>query len=123
MKKFFQEFKQFISRGNVMDMAVGIIVGGAFTAIITALVNNILKPLLDCIPGMNDTSALQVVLKPELTDPATGEIIRKAVVMDFGSVITAIISFLITAFVLFLIIKAFNSVREGGKKLQEKQKK
>ena len=118
MKKFFQEFKQFISRGNVMDMAVGIIVGGAFTAIITALVNNILKPLLDCIPGMNDTSALQVVLKPELTDPATGEIIRKAVVMDFGSVITAIISFLITAFVLFLIIKAFNSVREGGKKLQ-----
>ena len=63
MKKFFKEFKEFITRGNVLDMAVGIIVGGAFTAIVNSLVKNILTPLINWIPGADGTSALQVVLR------------------------------------------------------------
>lgn len=121
MKKFFKEFKDFISRGNVLDMAVGIIVGGAFTAIINALVNNILTPLLNLIPGTGDTGALQVVLRdPVVVD---GNVVTEALVIDFGAVISAIITFLITAFVLFLIIKTINSIRAGGKRLAAKQKK
>lgn len=123
MKKFFKEFKAFITRGNVLDMAVGIIVGGAFTAIITALVKNILNPLLAMIPGMNDDGlgALQVILRAVYTD---GQLdMAKSVIMDFGAVISAIITFLLTALVLFIIIKTINSVHNKGKQLAEKQKK
>lgn len=126
MKNFFKEFKAFISRGNVMDMAVGIIVGGAFTAIITAIVNNILNPLLAMIPGSDGLGALQVVLRAVYTTDEAGKQVldtANSVIMDFGVVISAIITFIITAFVLFLIIKAVNSVRDGSKKFAEKQKK
>ncbi len=122
MKKFFKEFKEFISRGNVLDMAVGIIVGGAFTAIITALVNHILTPLINWIPGADNTGALQVVLRKAVLD-AEGNTITNALIIDFGAVISAIVTFLITAFVLFLIIKTINSIRAGSKKVAEKQKK
>lgn len=122
MKKFFKEFKTFITRGNVLDMAVGIIVGGAFTAIITALVNNILTPLINWIPGADNTGALQVVLRDAITDDA-GDVITEALIIDFGAVISAIISFLVTAFVLFLIIKTVNHVREKSEKLVEEYKK
>ena len=91
MKKFFKEFKAFITRGNVLDMAVGIIIGGAFTAIITALVNNILTPLLAMIPGSNDTGALQIVLRAVYDDAGALDV-TKSVIMDFGAVISAIIT-------------------------------
>jgi len=116
MKKFFKEFKEFISRGNVLDMAVGIIIGGAFTAIITALVNGILTPLINAIPGSDETSALQIVLIQATED-------TDAVILDFGAVISAVVTFLITAFVLFLVVKTINGIRNGGKKLAEKQRK
>lgn len=122
MKKFFKEFKAFITRGNVLDMAVGIIVGGAFTAIITSLVNNILTPLINWIPGADDTGALQVVLREAVLD-GEGKVLTQALVIDFGAVISAIISFLITAFVLFLIIKTVNAVRERSEKAVEEYKK
>ena len=122
MKKFFKEFKTFITRGNVLDMAVGIIVGGAFAAIITALVNNILTPLINWIPGADNTGALQVVLRDAITDDA-GNVITEVLIIDFGAVISAIISFLVTAFVLFLIIKTVNHVREKSEKLVEEYKK
>ena len=120
-KGFFKEFKEFITRGNVLDMAVGIIIGGAFTAIITALVNNILTPLLQMIPGMSDDGfgALQVVLR-EATINAEGVEIP-AVVMDFGIVISAIISFLLTAFVLFLIVRTVNRVHRKAEELKAKK--
>ena len=120
-KGFFKEFKEFITRGNVLDMAVGIIIGGAFTAIITALVNNILTPLLQMIPGMGDDGfgALQVVLR-EATINAEGVEIP-AVVMDFGIVISAIISFLLTAFVLFLIVRTVNRVHAKAEELKAKK--
>lgn len=134
MKNFFKEFKDFISRGNVMDMAVGIIVGGAFTAIITAIVNNILNPLLAMIPGTDGLGALQVVLRAVYVTDEAGKIVldeagrqvldtANSVILDFGVVISAVITFLITALVLFCIIKAINAVRNGSKKLAEKQKK
>ena len=122
MKKFFKEFKEFISRGNVLDMAVGIIIGSAFTAIITAVVGNILTPLINWIPGTGETGALQVVLRNAVYAD-DGSVLSEALVIDFGSVISAIITFLITAFVLFLVIKAINAVRAGGKLIVEKQKK
>lgn len=122
MKKFAKEFKQFITRGNVLDMAVGIIVGGAFTAIITSLVNNILTPLINWIPGADNTGALQVVLREAVTDES-GAVITQALIIDFGAVISAIVSFLLTAFVLFLIVKAVNGVRAKGEKLKEELKK
>ncbi len=122
MKKFFKEFKEFITRGNVLDMAVGIIVGSAFTAIITALVNNILTPLINWIPGADGTGALQVVLREATLDDA-GNIVTEALIIDFGAVISAIITFLITAFVLFIIIKTINSFRARSEKIKEELKK
>ena len=115
-KGFWKEFKAFISRGNVLDMAVGIIIGGAFTAIITALVNNILTPLLQMIPGMGKDGfgALQVVLKDAVVKD--GVTVAEAVVLDFGVVISAVISFLLTALVLFLIIRTINRVQEAARK-------
>ena len=119
-KGFFQEFKTFITRGNVLDMAVGIIVGGAFTAIITALVNNILNPLLKKIPGTgaDGIGALQIILKNAVLDEQ-GNVLQAAVVLDFGVVISAIITFLLTALVLFTIIKVVNGIHQRAKKAKE----
>ena len=119
-KGFWKEFKEFIARGNVMDMAVGIIIGGAFTAIITAIVNNILTPLLQMIPGMNGGyGALQLVLREATIEG--GVEVAPAVIIDFGVVISAIISFLLTAFVLFLIVRAVNRVHAKAEERKAKQ--
>ena len=113
MKKLFKEFKDFISKGNVMDLAVGMIIGAAFTAIITALVNGILKPLINLIP-IGDTG-LQTVLREAVLDEA-GNVKVEALILDWGSVISAIITFILTAIVLFIIIKAFNTLKEKAEK-------
>ena len=96
--KIIKEFKEFISRGNVIDMAVGVIIGGAFTAIVNALVDNILNPLIGIITGGVDFSSLSITIG-EGENPA---------VFAYGSFITAVINFLLVALVLFLIIKAMN---------------
>ncbi len=107
MKSFFDEFKAFISRGNVMDMAVGIIIGGAFTAIVNSLVEDLISPLLGLFGGMNfDQLALKL----------TGD-----VTLQYGKFITAVINFLIVAFVLFSIIKALNTAAGKLKKEQEEE--
>lgn len=98
-KGFMAEFKKFIMRGNVMDMAVGVIVGGAFTAIVTSLNQDILAPLLGIFGG-TDFSNLYVVL-------GEGE---AAPILYYGNFITAIINFLITAFVIFLLLKGINAL-------------
>lgn len=112
LKGFFGEFKQFITRGNVMDMAVGVIVGGAFTAIITALSDHILKPvinwLLALIFGKNSLTEIYTFLKPAYVD---GQIdLANSIYIDWGAFINAIINFLIIAFVLFCIVKGLNSL-------------
>ena len=106
-KGFIEEFKKFIMRGNVMDMAVGVIVGGAFTSIVTSLNQDILTPVLGIFGG-TDFSNLKVTL-------GSGE---NAPVMCYGNFITAVINFLITAFVIFVLVKAINKI---GDKLIRKE--
>ena len=99
MKKFFQEFKQFIARGNVMDMAVGVIIGGAFSSIITSLIDDIINPILGMFSG--DGTALAASLTIRL--PGSSEIM-------LGSFINAVLNFLVMALVVFCLVKAINSL-------------
>ena len=121
-KGFFHEFKAFITRGNVLDMAVGIIVGGAFTAIITALVNGILTPLLQMIGvGEDGFGALQVLLN-EAAYTANPETVTP-IILDFGIVISAIVTFLLTAFalMLFTIVYTINHIHARVEKAKAKK--
>ncbi len=136
MKKFFKEFKTFITRGNVLDMAVGVIVGGAFTAIVNALSNNILKPVINwvlaLIFGQDSLSNIYTYLKKVYVKDALGNVtseidLTQSIYIDWGSFINAIINFIIIAFVLFCIVKAINKVQEqtneAKQKLKDKHKK
>ena len=132
MKKFFGEFKTFITRGNVVDMAVGVIVGGAFTAIVNGVSNFVLKPIinwvLSLILGKDALSEIYTFLTEAYTiDPETGAYVldeagnkvidlANSIYIDWGSLILAIINFLITAFVLFLIVRFINKAREDKDK-------
>lgn len=109
--KLWKEFKAFINKGSVIDLAVGMIIGSAFTAIVSSLVNGILQPLINMIP-LGDGKSLQLVLSKPVVDEA-GTVIKEAVIMDFGAVISAIVTFLLTALVLFAVIKLVNSVKGG----------
>lgn len=102
MKKFLEEFKDFALKGNVMDMAVGVIVGGAFSSIVTALTEDILNPIISCIGGT------EIGLVTKLGN--TGQVI------DWGSFLSSVINFLIMAFVLFTILKAINKLTSLAKK-------
>lgn len=113
MKNFLNEFKKFISRGNVMDMAVGVIIGGAFTSIVTSLTNDILMPLLSLLTGGFDISAMAVTF-------GSGE---NAATLGYGAFLTAIINFLLVALVIFCMIKGLNTLQEKFlKKSEEKPK-
>ena len=127
MKKFFEEFKKFITRGNVVDMAVGVIVGSSFTAIVNGLSNFVLKPIinwiLSLILGANGLDKVYTFLVRsyvlDANGVATSEIdLTKSIYIDWGSFINAIINFFLVAFVLFTIVKIINKVREGSKKLE-----
>ena len=117
MKKFFAEFKEFIAKGNVLDMAVGVIVGGAFGKITSTLVANVITPLLAFLFKSPNTDALNITLRA--ADEAAG---TEAIVLGLGTFVGAIIDFVVIAFVLFLIIKSFNKMRaiaEAKKKAEE----
>ena len=105
MKKFLQEFKEFISKGNVMDLAVGVIIGGAFSSIVTSLTDNIIKPLINCIGGAEVQGKIHLV---------GGNYI------DYGAFISAIINFLIMALIVFCIVKAMNAAGERFGHKEEK---
>ena len=102
MKGFIDEFKKFISRGNVMDLAVGVIIGGAFQSIVNSLVNDIVMPVISIITGGLDLSAWKIML-------SEGE---NAASINYGNFITAVINFLIMAFVIFCFVKFMNSLNE-----------
>ena len=112
--KFITEFKDFISKGNVMDMAVGMIVGAAFTAIVTSLVNNILMPALGMITGQIDFSDLKIILQAAVKDEA-GEIITPEVAIGYGAFINSVISFLLIALSVFILIKVTGSFKRKKK--------
>ncbi len=121
MKKFFEEFKTFITKGNVMDMAIGVIVGGAFGAITSSLVSNVITPLLAYIFGAPNTDALNITLRAAEVD-ASGEVVKEALVLGLGTFVGAIVNFLVIALVLFSVIKAINKARalaEAKKKAGE----
>ena len=125
MKKFFEEFKKFITRGNVVDMAVGVIVGSAFTAIVNGMSNNILKPiinwLLALIFGKDSLSEVYTFLKKTMTVDAGGaEVVDLAnsIYIDWGAFINAVLNFFIVAFALFCIVKIVNRTREHNKKIK-----
>ena len=120
MKKFFEEFKTFITKGNVMDMAVGVIIGGAFGAITTTLVGKIITPLLAWLFNSPNPDALNVVLRPAETD-AAGEVVREALILGLGDFVGAIVNFLVIALVLFCVIRAFNKAREMAEKLKKQE--
>lgn len=101
MKKFLAEFKEFISKGNVLDLAVGVIIGGAFSSIVTALTDNIINPLINCIGGADIQGKIHLVGDNYI---------------DYGAFISAIINFVIMAFIIFLIVKAVNKMMSIGKK-------
>lgn len=120
--KLIKEFKKFITKGNVVDLAVGMIIGAAFTAIVNALVNNIFKPLINAIP-LGGVEGLVTMLVEKNADgltaaqvPAGTEFVvdlTKSVYIDWGAFIMAIVNFFLTAMVLFAIIKLINKFREG----------
>lgn len=125
MKKFFGEFKKFITRGNVLDMAVGVIVGGAFTGIVNGLSNNVLKPiinwLLSLVLGKEGLSGAITMLSPGYTADGVLDL-ASSIYIDWGAFISAIINFLLIAFVLFIIVKTMNSINEGIKERQKEVK-
>ena len=113
-KGFLAEFKEFIMRGNVIDLAVGVIIGGAFGAIVTGLVENIIQPLINSILG-GDIAGTYVLPWAAEKAAAQGEEALAAVTINYGAFISAIINFIIIAFVIFLFVKAINKLRNRNK--------
>ena len=124
IKKFFGEFKTFITRGNVLDMAVGVIVGGAFTGIVNGLSNFILKPIINWLIALilaaeGFEGAITMLSAAYTTDESGAQIIDLAnsIYIDWGSFISAIINFLIVAFVLFLIVRTMNNIAKAHERM------
>jgi len=117
MKKLAEEFKAFIMRGNVLDMAVGVIIATAFGKITSSLVNDVFMPFLSWIFGARDMTALNVVVREAVMDGDT--VVKEAVTLGFGTFVGAVIDFVLVALVVFAIVKAFNKARD----LAESKKK
>ena len=106
MKKFMHEFKEFAMRGNVLDMAVGVILGGAFGKITTSLVNDVFMPLIGTLIGGVDLGKLNIVLKDAVMNGE--EVVAPAVTLGTGTFLTTVIDLILVAFVIFLMIKTIN---------------
>ena len=127
MKTFFKEFKEFAMRGNVMDLAVGVIIGGAFGAIVTSFINDMVMPLIGLLTGGANFQDQFVILKcPEGVDRALVTSLDAAkelgvATLNYGAFITAIINFLIMALVIFVMVKSINKLSTVGKKKEEEK--
>lgn len=107
---FFGEFKEFVSRGNVLDMAVGVVIGGAFGKIVSSVVNDILMPPIGLLLGGVDFTDLKVILQHEKVNEL-GEVVTPLVSLNYGSFIQTIVDFLIIAFAIFTMIKGINKLK------------
>ncbi|MBQ7521398.1 MAG: large conductance mechanosensitive channel protein MscL [Clostridia bacterium] len=117
MKKFFGEFKEFIMRGNVLDLAVAVIIGAAFQNIVTSLTDNIISPLIGLFAKMNfDDLSLKIEF-PSLVEGVLGTEVE----IKYGAFLTAVINFLIMAFIIFLLVKGINKLMSIGKKKEEEE--
>lgn len=117
---FLGEFKEFISKGNVIDLAVGVIIATAFGKITTSLVNDVIMPAIGYLFGGTDLSQLNIVLRPEVLNDA-GEVASTAVVIGIGTFISTIIDFILVAFAVFFVIKAINSAKDKVESLVKKE--
>ncbi|MEI7981850.1 MAG: large-conductance mechanosensitive channel protein MscL [Bacteroidota bacterium] len=108
--KILKEFREFAMKGNVVDMAVGIIIGAAFGKIVGSVVNDVIMPPIGLLVGGIDFKDIVVNMKDAVTDPATGKVIKAAVTIKIGNFIQTVVDFLIVAFAIFLIIKGINQL-------------
>ena len=119
-KSIFTEFKEFISKGNVLDMAVGVIIGGAFTKIVNSVVSDLIMPALGLVTGSIDFADLKVVLNPAELNEA-GEVVKEELAIRYGIFLDALVNFLLMAICVFAVIKIIAVVREKAEKLKKKE--
>ena len=110
MKKLFKEFKEFIARGNVMDMAIGVIIATAFGKITTSLVNDVFMPFIAWIFGARDMTALNLVVREAVMDGET--VVQEAITIGFGTFVGYIIDFILVALVVFAVVKTLNAMKK-----------
>ena len=124
MKKFFKDFKEFITKGNIIDMAVGVVIGGAFSKIVTGLVNNIINPFIGLFVGTSGLTDWKTVAREAVLDEA-GEVVTPEVVFLWGEWLQTIIDFLITAFCIFLVLRVIMKLKNklDAKKIAEEEEK
>ena len=118
MKKLIGEFKAFIMRGNVLDMAIGVVIASAFGKITTSLVNDLILPLVSWMCGTRDMTALNIIVRPAVYDEA-GEVVKEAITLGFGSFVGTVIDFLLIALVVFAIVKVANKAHDLTHKKEE----
>ena len=118
MKKFAKDFKEFIAKGNVMDMAVAVIIGGAFGKIVTSLVNDIIMPLISKLFGASSFAELKTLLSPAVIGE-DGEVAKEAVYLNYGAFIQNIVDFLLVALVIFIVLRAFMKMKKKFEKPEE----
>ncbi len=116
MKKFFEDFKAFINRGNVVDMAVGVVIATAFGNITKSLVADVIMPLISLATGAQSFANLRIVLKPDILNEA-GEVVQAGTFLNYGNFIQTIIDFLIIALCIFIVIRSFTKSAEKAKEL------
>ena len=117
MKKFLNEFREFAMRGNVLDMAIGVIIGSAFGKITTSLVNDVFMPLIGLLIGGVDLGRLNLTLKAAVMDGDT--VVKEPVTLGLGTFLSTVIDFILVAFVIFLMVKAINQFHKLAKKKEE----
>ena len=117
MKKFLNEFREFAMRGNVLDMAIGVVIGSAFSKITTSLVNDVFMPLIGLLIGGIDLGQLNLTLKAAVMDGDT--VVKEPVTLGLGTFLSTVIDFILVAFVIFLVVKAINKLHALGKKDEE----
>lgn len=122
IKKLWDEFKKFISRGNVLDLAVAVVIGAAFTAIVTSLTNDIIMPLINSAVGDGDLSSLCTVLKAVYLEDGSLDM-ANSLVINWDNFIQAIFDFILIALVIFAIVKIINTIRDAGSKLNKQAKR
>lgn len=118
-KSIISEFKEFISRGNVMDMAVGVIIGGAFTKIVNSVVSDIITPALGLLTGNIDFADLKVVLSEAVMDGET--VVKEELAIRYGVFLDALINFFLIAVCVFLMVKVINTIRNKAEALKKKE--
>ena len=119
MGKFLTDFKEFAMKGNIVDMAVGVIIGGAFGKIVSSLVNDVIMPVVGLATGGVNFSTLSAELNAAEVDPATGEIVKEAVALNYGMFIQNIVDFLIIALSIFVALRVIMKFKKKEEKAEE----